>query len=85
MEESNNSGEESMDQVQDAFANRLPPFEISGGPIVMGTNPCNWAIIENRWGSEEDITPTQVHIHNYYVKPTISSWYCQNIFRCYQR
>jgi len=26
----------------------------------MGTNPCNWAIIENRWGSEADVSTQQM-------------------------
>jgi len=27
---------------------------------VLGSNPCNWAIIENRWGGEDDIKPVQM-------------------------
>jgi len=27
---------------------------------VLGSNPCNWAIIENRWGGEQDVKPGQM-------------------------
>ena len=27
---------------------------------MLGSNPCNWAIIENRWGGEQDVKPEQV-------------------------
>ena len=35
-------------------------YSTLGGPIVLGSNPCNWAIIENRWGGEQDVKPEQV-------------------------
>ena len=27
---------------------------------MLGSNPCNWAIIENRWGGKDDVKPAQV-------------------------
>ena len=56
-----------MDQVYHFILSYVSHCELlsvsPGGPVVQGSNPCNWAIIENRWGGEEDIKPAQVSIH----------------------